>query len=84
MLLKCKVEEESLMKEIIKTSRFRSRDLTRKYGILMVLLLLCIIMAITSPTFRTAQNVINILRQVSVNGIIAIGMTFVIMTGRCV
>ena len=81
MLLKCKVEEESLMKEIIKTSRFRSRDLTRKYGILMVLLLLCIIMAITSPTFRTAQNVINILRQVSVNGIIAIGMTFVIMTG---
>lgn len=34
-----------------------------------------------SPTFRTTDNAVNILRQVSVNGIIAIGMTFVIMTG---
>ena len=36
---------------------------------------------IVSPTFRTTKNAVNILRQVSVNGIIAIGMTFVIMTG---
>ena len=53
----------------------------RKYGILLVLVAMCLILCIVSPTFRTASNAINILRQVSVNGILAIGITFVIMTG---
>lgn len=56
-------------------------EFARKYGILMVLVVMWILLMIVSPTFRTTQNAVNILRQVSVNGIIAIGMTFVIMTG---
>lgn len=62
--------------------RYESRmDLIKKFGILFVLVALWVILLIVSPTFRTAENAINILRQVAVNGIIAIGMTFVIMTG---
>lgn len=56
-------------------------DFVRKYGILLVLVVMWIILLCISPTFRTVDNAVNILRQVSVNGIIAIGMTFVIMTG---
>lgn len=56
-------------------------EFARKYGILMVLVVMWILLMIVSPTFRTTKNAVNILRQVSVNGIIAIGMTFVIMTG---
>lgn len=56
-------------------------EFARKYGILMVLVVMWLLLMIVSPTFRTAKNAVNILRQVSVNGIIAIGMTFVIMTG---
>lgn len=56
-------------------------EFIRKYGILLVLVVMWALLAAVSPTFRTATNVVNILRQVSVNGIIAIGMTFVIMTG---
>lgn len=56
-------------------------ELIRKYGILMVLAAMWVLLLIVSPTFRTSANAINILRQVSVNGILAIGMTFVIMTG---
>jgi len=56
-------------------------DFTKKYVILMVLAVMWVIMLCVSPTFRTVDNAVNILRQVSVNGIIAIGMTFVIMTG---
>ncbi|MGH7950502.1 MAG: ABC transporter permease [Limisphaerales bacterium] len=37
-------------------------------------------MAITSPPFRTLSNTENILQQISVNGIMAIGMTLVIIT----
>lgn len=57
------------------------RELGRKYGIVIVLIALWIGLAFASETFRTSQNVVNILRQVSMNGIIAVGMTFAIMTG---
>lgn len=56
-------------------------ELARKYGILLVLVVMSVLLLCVSPTFRTMDNAVNILRQVSVNGIIAIGMTFVIMTG---
>ena len=54
---------------------------TRKYGILMILVFMVIFLLIASPTFRTLQNTINVLNQISINGIIAIGMTFIIISG---
>src|SRR5580693_2803531 len=51
-----------------------------KYGIYFAFVLLVGIMAVKSPPFRTLANVENILQQISVNGIIAIGMTMVIIT----
>ena len=56
-------------------------EFARKYGILIVLIVMWVLLMAVSPTFRTATNAVNILRQVAVNGIIAIGMAFVIMTG---
>jgi ribose transport system permease protein len=44
------------------------------------LLLLIIVGSLLSDVFMTSANWSNIMRQVSVNGIIAIGMTFVILT----
>lgn len=56
-------------------------DQLKKLGIVWALLLLCVIASCISPNFRTGNNLINIVRNVSVNGIIAIGMSFVILTG---
>jgi ribose/xylose/arabinose/galactoside ABC-type transport system permease subunit len=52
-----------------------------KYGIYIAFGILFIILSITSESFLTATNMINILRQVSIIGIVAIGMSFVIITG---
>ncbi|EDS77680.1 ribose ABC transporter permease [Clostridium massiliodielmoense] len=57
------------------------KDIVMKYKALLGLLVLCIVMAILSPRFLTVPNIKNVLTQVSVNAIIAIGMTFVILTG---
>lgn len=46
-----------------------------------VLLLLLIILSILSPAFLKSANLINIMQQVTVNAIVAIGMTVVILTG---
>ncbi|MGE5627252.1 MAG: ABC transporter permease subunit [Solirubrobacterales bacterium] len=52
-----------------------------KYVSLIGLLLLCIIISLISPRFLTVSNILNVLTQVSVNAILAIGMSFVILTG---
>jgi len=57
------------------------RELMSKLIILFVLLGLIVVFSIASPNFLTGTNVSNIFKQISVNGIIAIGMTLVILTG---
>jgi len=50
-----------------------------RYGIYLAFILLCVIMSILNPVFLSISNVLNVLRQVSLIGIIAIGVTFVIL-----
>jgi ribose transport system permease protein len=59
----------------------RLSQLWQSLGMAIVLLALCIIMAIFAPHFFTFRNIINVARQVSINAILAAGMTFVILTG---
>lgn len=56
-------------------------SLLSDYGIVAVFLLFCAVLSVVSPYFLTGQNIFNLLRQVSVNGLLSIGMTFVILTG---
>jgi ribose/xylose/arabinose/galactoside ABC-type transport system permease subunit len=52
-----------------------------KYWIYIAFAVLFVILSVASPSFLTVDNMLNVLRQVSINGIIAVGMTFVIITG---
>ncbi|MBB6334349.1 ABC transporter permease [Schaalia hyovaginalis] len=49
-------------------------------GILAVLVLLTVFMAVAAPNFASVDNLLNIARAISINAIIAAGMTFVIIT----
>lgn len=51
------------------------------YPILLGFVAIFIISSIISPDFLQTKNLMNVLRQVSSNCIIAVGMTFVILTG---
>ncbi len=51
-----------------------------KYAAVLFLLLLVVAFALLEPRFLHPLNLFNILRQVSIAGLIAIGMTFVILT----
>lgn len=52
----------------------------RSSGIFLVLVVFVIIGAALSPHFLTTSNLLNVARQMSIVGIAAIGMTFVILT----
>ncbi|MDH7602056.1 MAG: ABC transporter permease [Armatimonadota bacterium] len=60
--------------------RFGSR-LVYSCGIYLFLLLLCVFFQVETGTFLTVRNLLNVLRQTSVNTILGVGMTMVIITG---
>ena len=64
-----------------KTPFFRSADFWKKTGIFWALVLLVIVMALSQPAFLTRPNLINILKQASITGVLAVGMTLVLLTG---
>ena len=53
----------------------------KKMGPLFGLVLLSIGLSIASPNFLTPSNLFSVLRQVSYSGLIAFGMTFIILIG---
>lgn len=54
----------------------------RESGLFVLLVLICILMSFLKPdTFFTSENGFNILRQVSIIAIIAVGQTFVMISG---
>jgi len=56
-------------------------QLFARYGIVIALGLIVLALSVLSDNFLTSGNLTNVLRQVSINGILAVGMTFVILTG---
>ncbi len=57
------------------------RGYLQRFGILISFLLLCLALSLLSDRFLTVANLTNVLRQITVNGIIAVGMTYVILIG---
>ena len=54
---------------------------SKEMSIVGVVLLLCITLAFVSPVFLTADNLLDVLKANSVIGILAVGMTLIIITG---
>ena len=52
----------------------------RQFGTLLGLIGLSIVLWIMTPYFLTVSNLLNVAQQISINAIIAVGMTFVIIT----
>ena len=63
----------SLSKESLNT-------FVKRFGLLLVYLMLIVGLSLLSDRFLTSSNQINILRQATINGIVAVGMTLVILT----
>ena len=51
-------------------------------GIVVVLFIMCIIISIATDKFLTAANIVSVLRQISINTYIALGMTLIIILGH--
>ena len=62
------------------TAKFDIIGFIARFAPLIFLIVLMAVFAIAEPRFLTPLNLFNVLRQVSIYGLLAIGMTFVILT----
>lgn len=61
------------------SSAFRNFLASREAGVLAAVICLCILFSVTSPVFLTSTNILNLLRQISLLGVLAIGATYVLI-----
>jgi ribose transport system permease protein len=52
----------------------------RQFGTVIGLVVLCAILWILTPHFLTVSNLLNVAEQTSINAVVAVGMTFVILS----
>ena len=66
-------------------ARHATRDNVRavisQYGIFLIFGLMVIVASFLSPAFLTTTNIVNVIRQMSIIGLIALGVTGVIVSG---
>lgn len=63
------------------TSKFNMKGFVAKYGVILGLVIIMVYFTVMKAKFLTLDNMLNMLRQTSINGLLAIGMTFVVLTG---
>jgi ribose transport system permease protein len=56
------------------------RNLIMRFNLLFIFIALFVVASVSAPQFLTSQNMANLLQQSSLTGIVAIGMTVVILT----
>ena len=66
----------------MKSTTFNLKSFLNKYTLEIILLIIFIALTIMSPGFLTPGNLLNILRNISLQGVIAFGMTMVIIAGE--
>ena len=57
------------------------KRIAREYGIYLAFVILVVVLSFANQYFLTEGNISNVLLQTSINGVLAFGMTFVIITG---
>lgn len=55
-------------------------DWRSRFGLLIALAITVTILAILRPHFLSSVNLLNVVRQISINGMLAVGVTFVLLT----
>ncbi|MFB9758338.1 ABC transporter permease [Ectobacillus funiculus] len=57
------------------------KELWNQYSTIVILVLMCVVLSMLTSNFLEVNNLLNVLKQISIIAILAAGMTFVILTG---
>src|SRR5271156_5386228 len=71
---------DTRLEEVADTKGFDVFGFVARFAPLLFLIVLMALFALVEPRFLSSINLFNVMRQVSITGLLAIGMTFVILT----
>ena len=63
------------------TKKFNAVAFVNKYALLMIFILMCVLFTILSDSFLTISNITDVVRTNSISGLLAVGLTYVILAG---
>lgn len=63
------------------TRQLNARSFFKNYALLLSFAVICLVLTFTTDVFLTLGNLTDIVRQSSINGLVAVGMTYVILSG---
>jgi len=66
----------------MKRRQMTAKEFVIRYIMYLVLIVMCVVLAIANDKFLTADNLLSIVKQISIQSIVAIGMTMIIITGN--
>jgi ribose transport system permease protein len=70
---------------VLQTNRAKGKlnmkELWNQYSTIVILVLMSVVLSVLTPNFLEVNNLLNVLKQISIIAILAAGMTFVILTG---
>jgi len=69
------------MSDVVTKRRFSLKQAFANYGYVFILAIMVIVSTLLSPVFLTMDNILNLLRQMSITVIIAYGVTMIIISG---
>jgi len=75
------LDNPSIAKSQQATASATLKGIAREYGIYLAFVILVVALSFANKYFLTQSNISNVLLQTSINGVLAFGMTFVIITG---
>ena len=73
---------DAIKSNTLNIGKFDMKSFFRKYVLECILLILIIFLTVSQSGFLTVPNLFNILRNMSLQGVIAFGMTIVIISGE--
>ena len=67
---------------VVEEKKGRAATYVRQYGVLIALAVMFVIFSAIEPAYYSVENVLTIIRQASIVGILAIGLTTVVISGE--
>lgn len=61
---------------------FKSETLAQYSGMIVAIIAIFIFLSISTTTFATSKNILNVLRQIAINGVVAVAMTTLMVAGE--
>ena len=77
-----RINGKKLKDDVMESKKGKALSIVLQYKVFIILIVICAAATIGSPHFLTTSNMFNVMRQISMQGMLAVGFTMVLASGH--